>query len=134
MKNFILFSIGGIIYCLLEILWRGYSHVSMFILGGLCFLIIGGINNHLSWDLGFIWQCLIGAIIITALEFISGLILNVWFGLNVWDYSDKTFNLMGQICLEFSLLWIPLSGIAILLDDFFRYLLFAEESPHYTII
>ena len=40
-KYFILFGIGGIAYVVIELLWRGYSHWSMFALGGLCFLLIG---------------------------------------------------------------------------------------------
>jgi len=133
-KPAVLFVIGGAAYYLIEMLWRGHSHLSMFLLGGLCFLLIGGINNHYSWDLGFLWQCLIGAVIVTTLEFITGLVVNVRLGLDVWDYSNQPFNVMGQICLGFSLLWIPLSGVAVMLDDYLRYQLFGEDEPHYTIV
>lgn len=54
-------------------------------------------------------------------------------GWNVWDYSDQPFNLLGQICLSYTLLWIPLSAVAIVLDDFLRCLLFGEEWPRYTL-
>lgn len=79
----------------------------------------------------FQYQCLIGAGIITILEFITGLIVNIGLGWNVWDYSDRPFNLMGQICLQNSIYWIFLSGIAILLDDWLRYAVFKEEKPKY---
>ena len=36
-RFFLLFFIGGALYGLIEILWRGYTHPSMPVLGGLCF-------------------------------------------------------------------------------------------------
>ena len=83
-----LFVIGGAAYVLIELLWRGHSHISMFILGGMCFVSIGLINELFPWELGIVWQALIGGVLVTALEFITGLIVNVWLGLNVWDYSN----------------------------------------------
>ena len=44
-KSYFLFMIGGATYVLIEILFRDYSHVSMFILGGLCFILIGLLND-----------------------------------------------------------------------------------------
>lgn len=132
MKPWVLLLIGGTLYFFIEMLWRGHSHISMFILGGLCFWLIGLINEFLPWDMGIAWQALIGSAIVTGLEFITGIIVNVWLGLNVWDYSNLPLNLMGQICILFTLAWIPLSCIAIVLDDYLRYWMFGEEKPHYT--
>lgn len=131
-KELILFIIGGLIYVGIEILARGFSHWSMFILGGICFVIVGLINEFYEWDLLFQYQCLIGSVIITTLEFITGYIVNIKLGWNVWDYSDRAFNLMGQICLKNSIYWIFLSGIAIMLDDFIRWKIFKEEEPIYS--
>ena len=133
-KAAILFMIGGLTYVGVEMMWRGHSHSSMFVLGGLCFLCIGALNNHLPWELGFVWQCLMGAGIITGLEFATGLIVNIWMGLGVWDYSNMPLNVMGQICLPFSLAWIALAAVAIVLDDYLRYWLFNEEKPHYKLL
>lgn len=119
---------------LIELAWRGYSHISMFILGSICFLLLGGINEFLPWELGFVWQMLIGAGIVTILELIFGIVVNVWLELEVWDYSNLPFNFMGQICLPFSFVWTLLSGVAIVVDDYLRYLLFGEEKPHYKIL
>lgn len=130
-KEFVLFIIGGLIYVGIEILARGFSHWSMFILGGICFVIVGLLNEFYEWDLLFQYQCLIGSLVITTLEFITGCIVNIKLGWNVWDYSDRSFNLMGQICLKNSIYWIFLSGIAILLDDFIRWKVFNEEKPRY---
>lgn len=132
LKFISLFLIGGIIYFLLETLWRGYSHWTMFILGGFCFVAVGAINEYYDWDMPFWEQCLIGAAIITGLEFITGLIVNKALGWAVWNYSNLPFNIMGQICLPYSLLWFVLSGVAIIIDDYLRYWLFGEEKPHYN--
>ncbi len=95
---------------------------------------IGAINEHISWNLGLIWQMLLGSGIITALELFTGLIVNVWLGWGVWDYSNMPLNLWGQICLPYSLLWVLISLAAIWLDDWFRWKLFGEEEPHYKIV
>nr|DAL78897.1 MAG TPA: Putative ABC-transporter type IV [Caudoviricetes sp.] len=134
LKLCVLALIGGITYMLIELVWRGYSHISMFILGSICFLLLGGINEFLPWELGFVWQMLIGAGIVTILELIFGIVVNVWLELEVWDYSNLPFNFMGQICLPFSFAWTLLSGVAIVVDDYLRYLLFGEEKPHYKIL
>ncbi len=124
---------GGFLYYFIEILWRGYSHESMFIVGGICFLFIGGINNFLPWSMGLAWQALIGAAAVTLIELISGLIINRWLGLGVWDYSQMPFNFMGQICLPYFAAWIPLSVIGIWLDDYLRWALSWEDKPHYKV-
>ena len=40
----IIFFTGGFLYCGIEILYRGYSHISMFFTAGICFLLIGFIE------------------------------------------------------------------------------------------
>lgn len=130
-KNLFLFIVGGILYYLIEIIWRGHSHFSMFFVGGLCFVLIGKINEYISWETPVYIQSILGSIIITTIEFISGCILNIWLGLGVWDYSNIPFNLFGQICLPFSILWIFVSFIAIFIDDYIRYIFFGEEKPRY---
>lgn len=119
---------------MIEILWRGYSNVSMFIVGGLCFIIIGLINKYLSFNTPLWKQQIIAAAIVTGKEFIAGLILNIWIQLDIWDYSKLTFNLMGQICLQYSILWFLLSLPAIVLDDWLRWWLFGEEKLHYKLM
>lgn len=106
----------------------------MFVLGGWCFILIGNINEDLPWEMGLVQQSLIGAGMVTLFEFITGLIVNVWLGLGVWDYSNMPLNILGQICLPFTLLWIPVSAVAIILDDYLRYWLFGEEKPHYKLV
>ena len=141
----ILFFIGGAMYYLIEVLWRGYSHWTMFILGGICFVIMGLLNEYkFKWNDSLIKQSIISACIITVFEFITGCIVNLWLGWHVWDYSELPCNLLGQVCLYYFLLWIPLSMIGIILDDWIRYILYLifhgyfpfmeeRERPHYKI-
>lgn len=133
-KYAVLFFFGGLVYYLIEILWRGYSHWTMIILGGLCFVAVGLINNILPWNMVIELQALIGAVLITSLEFVVGLIVNVNLGWDIWDYSNVPFNFLGQICLPFSLLWYMLSIIVIFTDDYIRYIFFNEKKPVYKSI
>ena len=124
---------GGAIYYALELAWKGCSHPVMFVIGGCCFLIIGGINNRFSWSMGLVWQTLICAGAVTAVELLSGLIFNIWLKLNLWNYSNLPLNVLGQICLPYSFAWIVLSAVGIYLDDYLRWKLYGEERPRYTI-
>ena len=132
-KYLFLGIIGSIIYMSLEILWRGYTHWTMGVLGGICFICLGLINELLSWETPLVLQMLIGSTIITILEFITGCIVNLWLGWNVWDYSNLPLNLLGQICLPFSILWYFISAIGIVIDDYIRYIYFDEERPRYKL-
>lgn len=105
----------------------------MILLGGLCGLLIGAINNIFPWEMSLAKQGVIGACIVTVLEFITGCVVNIWLGWNVWDYSNMPLNILGQVCLPFSLLWILLSIICIIVDDYLRYLMFNEQMPHYYL-
>lgn len=131
-KYLFLLCIGGSIYYLIEVLYRGYSHYTMFLVGGICFVLIGLLNEGMSWDLCIEKQVGLGLAAVLIVEFISGCILNLWLGLHIWDYSKLPFNILGQICLPFALLWIPLVAVAILLDDSIRYTFFNEQRPKYT--
>ena len=132
-KYIILFLIGGCVYYSIEIIARGFSHWTMFMVGAICFILIGAINE-ITPKMPLLKQMLLSAIIITFIEFISGCILNIWLGLNIWDYSNEPFNLLGQINLKHTIYWFLLSSIGIVLDDYIRYILFKEEKPKYTII
>ena len=88
----------------LELLWRRRSHISMFCAGGICFLALGKLRRlPVSWPL----RVLAGAGTITAVELVTGLLVNRDY--HVWDYRPLPGNYRGQICLPFSLLWIPVS-------------------------
>lgn len=141
----VLFLIGGRLYTWIEILWRGYTHWTMFYLGGGCFVIMGLLNEYkFVWKQSLLIQSVISAVVITILEFIIGCIVNLWLGWQVWDYSSLPFNIFGQVCLYYFLLWIPLSIVGIIADDWIRYLIYIvlhrflpkmrkRERPHYVL-
>ncbi len=133
LKYILLFFIGGFSYCGIEILFRGFSHISMLIAGGICFVLIGLLNEIFPYKISIISQMFISSLIITLVEFIAGYIVNIVLGLNVWDYSDLPYNYLGQICLLFSNIWFFLSLPAILLDDYLKYYLLGEEKPSYKV-
>lgn len=103
----VLFFTGAAGYYALEIAFRGHSHWSMAICGGLCICLIY-LANHRFSRLPLPLRAAIGAAIITAVEFIAGCILNLWLGWNVWSYESLPYNLLGQIAPTFSALWFLL--------------------------
>lgn len=132
-KAIVIFTIGGCLYVLVELLYRGYSHLSMYFVGGCCYLLIDLLNETIfDWETPLIKQMVISSVIVTVVEFISGLILNVWLGLGVWDYSNLPLNVLGQISLPFMIAWFFLALPAIISSDYARYFLFKEERPHYV--
>ena len=111
-----LFFLGGFAYGLIEVCFRGYSHWSMVIAGGVSFWVFSYIAKT---ELPLLYKCILGSLTVTAVELLFGLILNVWLGQGIWDYSKLHFNLLGQICLLYSVLWgfislaaIPLAAAA----------------------
>lgn len=98
------FGFGAVIYSLVEVITRGYTHWTMTITGGVAFLLIYLINMNFKTN-SLILRCLVGCAVITAIEFTVGMLVNRGLHMNVWDYSDEKFNLFGQICPLFSLMW-----------------------------
>lgn len=135
-KELILFIIGGLIYFIIENIFRGFgnSHWTMIIVGGICFVLVGLINEFFDWNDSLIMQTIVSAFIILSIEFFAGILLNIILKLNIWDYSNNLFNLLGQICLKSYIYWLILSPIGIIIDDYLRYWLFKEEKPHYKLI
>lgn len=118
-KNSVIFFIFGVSYVFLEVFYRGHSDISMFFVGGLCGLLIGLINE-ITPKMPILLQMLLGSVIVTFIEFVTGYILNIKLGLHIWDYSNLRFNILGQVSLLFSMLWFLLSYIVIWLDDKIR--------------
>lgn len=133
LKHGVLAVCGGGAYFVTELLWRGRSHWTMAVLGGVCFVLIGRLNERFRGAMPLLWQGAAGAAIVTALELAAGVVLNLWLKLDIWDYTGLPLNLWGQICLPFSLLWVPLSMGAAVLDDGLRKLLFGEAWPVYRL-
>ena len=115
------FLLGAFGYGILELFWRGRTHYSMLITGGLCFFIIYFLNLHYT-DKGLMFKCLAGMLVITAIEFVVGVLVNKILLLQVWDYSAMRYNLLGQVCLLYSGLWfllgIPLAYLTPIIHRF----------------
>ena len=131
-KYAVLFYLGGMSYVLLELIWRGWSHGSMFVVGGLCFLLIGSIDRVFP-EIPLLMQGVLGACLVTAMELVSGLFLNRFLGLGVWDYSSLPYNFMGQVCMAYFFLWIVVSWAAVVLEDTLRRSLFGESRVQYRL-
>lgn len=107
-KRYMIFLVGGIGYALIELFYRGFTHWTMMFTGGFCFLGIYIINLCLP-HVHIIKKTALGMLLILFAEFTVGCIVNLWLGWNVWDYSNLPFNLFGQICLYYSLMWCTLT-------------------------
>lgn len=109
--------IAGGIYLLIELAWRGRTHWTMLPLAAAIF-ICAGVLDEVERPPSIWQQVILGTTIATALEFVAGLILNVWIGLGVWDYSNLPGNVLGQICPQFTLAWAVLVLISIRIENF----------------
>lgn len=135
LKYLILFLVGYCVYIAIEVTFRNYSFPLMGIVGAISFILIDRINEVMPWDTDLIIQSVIGSLIVTVFELIVGEGLKFFNQPPMWDYSSLPLNFDGVICLPFSLVWVLLSAIAILLADAINYYLLHEEpAPHYKIL
>ena len=143
LKNFCIFCVGFTIYQCIEGIWKTFVHsngvesFTMGLIGGTALLLIGLLNKYFKWTQPIWLQVILGGLFIICAEFLTGLIINKWLFplLNkpvVWDYSDMPGNILGQICPQYSAIWLILSLVCILIDDYLRYKLYNEEKPHYA--
>ena len=113
-ETIFLFWWGGLLYCGIEMLWRKRTHRSMFFAGGLS---LAGINliADLFWERSWLLKLVFCGLMITLIEFAIGYVVNLKLGLNVWNYSDRKFNIMGQVCPLYTFFWMALSLPAVFL-------------------
>ena len=111
-KNVLLFIIGGIGYMLIELLFRGRTHITMFFAGGLSLLMFFIIEEKFK-DSPLLLKATLASLSVTFIELVFGIIFNLIFDMKVWDYSDRMFNFLGQICPLFSLAWAALAMIVL---------------------
>jgi uncharacterized membrane protein len=115
-KDAVFFIIGGIGYGIIEILFRGHTHPTMIIAGGICFIIFSRIAEKFK-DKPLIYKAVLCSLGVTAVELAFGIVFNMIFKMNVWDYSKLPFNFLGQICLLFTFLWGALGFIFVPLAE-----------------
>ncbi len=107
LKYAAVFTAGGLVYAALELVTRGHTHWSMIIAGGICalFLYLIAVKSREK-----IWKkWIMGGAIITTVEFLAGIAVNILLGWDVWSYTGRWANFYGQICVSFALIWTLLS-------------------------
>ena len=135
--SMLLWSWGGTVYFLLEVAWKTVrgepERISwtMLVVAMLLTVAVERCGYQLPWHVPLWLQALACAILVTIVEFISGLILNVWLGLGIWDYSGLRWNLFGQICPQFAVLWWALCAAFIPVFDWMRYAVMGGQRPKY---
>jgi len=107
-----IFMLGAFAYYTIEIIFRGYSHWSMALTGGACLLVFSWFIREKP-QLNIIKKAIAGAVIITVYEFFVGLVVNIWYDWQVWDYGNEPWNLIGIICLRFTIVWFLLCLITL---------------------
>ena len=129
-----IWALGGTIYYTIEMVTRGFSHWSMFVVGGLalCFCTFQG--QAMKWTEPLWIQVIKSVVFVTSLEFITGIIVNKWLGMQVWDYSELPFQLLGQICLPFMVIFSGLCVLGIFLSSYIGYLFYGEEKPRFILL
>lgn len=108
--------IAGLIYMMIELAWRGRTHWTMMVLAAVIF-VCAGVLDELDKPLKTWQQVVIGTAIATALEFVAGVVLNLWLGLDIWDYSNKPGNVLGQICPQYTMAWALLVFVSVKLEN-----------------
>ena len=133
-KYTFLWSRGGCLYYNFEIIFRGFSHWTMFALGGFCFVFIYIQGALFHWTDSILVQISRCIIFVTSAEFITGIIVNKWLKLGIWNYEQMPFQLFGQICLPFTIIFSGLCVLGIVLSGYIGYWFYDEEKPHYHIL
>ncbi|MBE6645959.1 MAG: hypothetical protein E7612_11425 [Ruminococcaceae bacterium] len=111
-KKAAFFAIGGIGYGIIELIWRGYTHPTMIIAGGVCFVFFSRIAERYK-EKPLVFKAALSALVVTAVELVFGVVFNIIFKMHIWDYSKMPFNLFGQICPLFTLAWGAIAFIFI---------------------
>lgn len=134
MRHVFCWVIGGCLYGFLEIAWRGYTHWSMIVLASILCIPLDIANEHIPWKMPLIEQGVLCGFTITVAEFVTGLILNVWLKLGIWDYSNQIGNILGQVCPLYMFFWCILSIPVIIVFDYLEYAYCDGDKPHYKLI
>ena len=101
---------GAIAYPLLELAYRGHTHWTMSLTGGFCLMVLFLIQWSFSALPGY-RKALLGALAILTMELSVGVFANLWMGWAIWDYTNLRFHYLGQISLDFALIWYGLCSL-----------------------
>lgn len=138
--SLLLWTWAGTLYFFGEVAWKALQgrpetiSWTMLALAIVLAIPLERFGAELPWTMPLALQAAICAAAITATEFAAGCLLNLWLRLDIWDYSHLPGNLLGQICPQFSLLWLALSLLGIVLLDWMRYAIEGGDKPRYRLI
>lgn len=130
----------GTFYFFIEVAWKtahGRPEAISWTMLALAILLAVPMERfgaELPWKMSLLLQAVICACGITVVELAAGVVLNIWLGLGIWDYSAMPWNLLGQICPQLFLVWIALSMFGIVMLDWMRYTIEGGERPHYKLV
>ena len=111
-KNFLLYSLLGFVMesTLFKITnslkYSGIFYGPMTTVYGFGILALLLLNKHLlpkikcNKILKLIFEFIIFTITLTLIEFIGGNVLKILFNIDMWDYSNKAFNIGKYVCLQ----------------------------------
>lgn len=138
--SMLLWSWGGTVYFLLEVAFktlRGEPEQiswTMLVLAVILTIPVERCGEQLPWEVPLWLQALSCAVLVTAVELAAGVILNIWLGLDIWDYSHLPFNLWGQICPQFAAVWWFLCMVFIPAFDWLRWSVEGGQRPKYRLM
>ena len=133
----LLWCFGGTVYFLLEVAYKTLTghperiSWTRLVLAILLTVPVERCGAQLPWDIPLWIQAICCAVLVNAVELAAGVVLNLWLGLDIWNYSDLPFNLWGQICPRFFAVWLLLCLLFIPVFDRMRYTVEGGEKPHY---
>lgn len=136
----LLWTWGGTVYFLLEVAYKtatGHPERiswTMLVLAVVLTVPLERCGAELPWECPLWLQALACAALVTITEFVAGLVINLWLCLDVWDYSDLPFNLLGQICPQYAIVWWGLCFLFIPVFDWLRYAVVGGNKPTYRFM
>ena len=129
-KYLFMFSLFSFVGWILEFIYRGLRQQKILNPGFMngCVLPLYGIGaiicdmvcnmfQNVKSDYNIICTFLIAVLMLSILEYITGLVLDKIFHMKLWDYSKYRFNIKGYICLQYSIMW----GLLFLVYNYFIY-------------
>lgn len=134
----LLWFFGGTLYFLLEVAYKSLTghperiSWTMLLLAIILTIPIERCGEELPWSCPLWVQSTACTMLVTAAELVAGLILNVWLGLCIWDYSNLPFNFLGQICPQYMVVWWALCLMFVPAFDWLRWAVLGGEKPQYS--
>lgn len=135
----LLWFFGGTLYFFIEVAYKtatGHPERISWTMLALAIVLTIPIERagaELPWECPLWLQALVCTALVTAAEFAAGVVLNLWLGLGIWDYSALPLNFLGQICLLFSAIWYIMCLVFIPMFDWLLYLVLGGTVPSYRI-